>query len=219
MTSCSGSSTQVARGALSSRSSRSAPSNTLMSIHESTLVTPMRSQNSWIASGVKPRRRTPTMVGMRGSSQPSTWPSVTSCSSLRLLVIAYVRFRRENSICCGSRPGNTPAGGGEFVENPVVQRPVVFEFERAQRMRDVLERIRNAVRVVVHRIHAPGVAGAVVMREADAVQHRVAHIEVRRRHVDLRAQHVLAFLELAGLHAAEQVEVLFDGALAIRRRR
>ena len=31
--------------------------------------------------------RMPTMVGMRGSSQPLTWPSSTSCLSFRLLVI------------------------------------------------------------------------------------------------------------------------------------
>ena len=86
----------------------------LMSIHESIFVTPIRSQNRWMLSGVKPRRRTPTIVGIRGSSQPSTWPSVTSCSSLRLLVIAYVRFSRENSICCGSGRVNLPASASSF---------------------------------------------------------------------------------------------------------
>jgi hypothetical protein len=110
------------------------------------------------------------------------------------------------------------AGFGELVEHPVVQRTVILEFERAQRMRDAFERIRDAVRVVVHRIHAPCVAGAIVVRVADAVDHRVAHVHVRRRHVDLRAQHVLAVLELAGLHPAEQVEVFLGRTVAIRRR-
>ena len=54
-----------------------------MSIHESALATPMRSAKSRIASGVNPRRRKPTMVDMRGSSQPSTWPSATSWISRR----------------------------------------------------------------------------------------------------------------------------------------
>lgn len=110
------------------------------------------------------------------------------------------------------------AGIRELVQHPVVQRAVILEFERAERMRDAFERIRDAVRVVVHRIHAPCVAGAVVVRVTDPVDHRVAHVHVRRRHVDLRAQHVLAFLELAGLHAAEQVEVLVGRAVAERRR-
>lgn len=46
---------------------------------------------------------------MRGSSQPSTRFSFTSCSSLRLLVMAYVRCRRANSYWCGSGAGSAPA--------------------------------------------------------------------------------------------------------------
>ena len=38
------------------------------------------------ASGVTPRRRRPLIVGRRGSSQPRTRPSFTSCMSLRLLI-------------------------------------------------------------------------------------------------------------------------------------
>ena len=52
MISFSGRSTAVARGAFGSRSSRSAPSSVLMSIQPSAFDTPMRSQNSWIDSGV-----------------------------------------------------------------------------------------------------------------------------------------------------------------------
>ena len=58
-------------------------SSTLMSIHESAFDTPMRSANSRKPSGVKPRRRAPTSVGIRGSSQPSTCRSSTSSISLR----------------------------------------------------------------------------------------------------------------------------------------
>ena len=38
----------------------------------SRLATPMRVANSRIDSGVYPRRRSPEMVGIRGSSQPAT---------------------------------------------------------------------------------------------------------------------------------------------------
>ena len=51
---------------------------------------------------------------------------------------------------------------------------------------------------------------------ADPVQRRIAHVEVRRRHVDLRAKHVRAVGELSRPHAREQIEVLFDRAVAIR---
>ena len=46
--------------------------------------------------------------------------------------------------------------------------------------------------------------------------HRVAEIDVARRHVDLGAQHARAVRKLARPHAAEQVEVLLDAALAER---
>ena len=99
---------------------------------------------------------------------------------------------------------------------PVVERPVVLELQRADGVRDPLDRVRLAVRVVVHRVDAPLVAGAVVLGVQDAVHHRVAHVEVGRRHVDLGAQRARSVGELAGLHAREQVEVLLHGAVAVR---
>ena len=73
------------------------------------------------------------------------------------------------------------AGGvrrGDVVQHPVVQRAVGFKFERTQGMRDAFDGIGNAVRVVVHRVDAPFVAGVVVMGAADAVDDGVAHIDV-----------------------------------------
>ena len=54
-----------------------------------------------IERGVKPRRRSPDMVGIRGSSHPATSPSLTSWRSLRFDITVYVRLRRLNSICRG----------------------------------------------------------------------------------------------------------------------
>ena len=215
MTSFSGSSTAVARGARSFRSSRRQSSRIVMSIHESAFDTPMRSAKSRIASGVKPRRRKPTIVGMRGSSQPSTCFSSTSWISLRLLIARRrCRLSRANSICCGSGRASRPKSASRSL-HPVVERAVVLELERADRVGDVLQRVRDAVGVVVHRVDAPLVAGAVVVRVADAVDDRVAQVDVRRVHVDLQPQHARAVGELAGAHAAEQVEVLRRRAVAI----
>ena len=52
------------------------------------------------------------------------------------------------------------------LDEPVVERAMVLEFERADRMRDAFDRIALAVRPVVHRIDAPLVAGAMMMRRA-----------------------------------------------------
>ena len=60
------------------------------------------------------------------------------------------------------------------------------------------------------------IAGAVVGGVEDAVHDRIAHVDVGRGHVDLCTQNAAAIGEFALLHAGEQVEVFFDGAVAIR---
>ncbi len=50
----------------------------------------------------------------------------------------------------------------------------------------------------------------------NAVHDRVAHVHVRRRHVDFRAQHVAAVGKLAGAHAREQIQVLLDASVSVR---
>ena len=107
----------------------------------------------------------------------------------------------------------------DVVQHPVVQRPVIFELQRAQRVRDALERIADAVGEVVHRVDAPVIAGPVMGGVTDPVDHRVAHVHVRRRHVDLGTQHVLAVRECARAHAAEEIQVLGDCPVPMRARR
>ena len=63
--------------------SRIEKSSTPRSTRLFALATPMRLTNSRIASGGTPRRRMPASVGMRGSSQPDTWPPFTSALSTR----------------------------------------------------------------------------------------------------------------------------------------
>ena len=104
----------------------------------------------------------------------------------------------------------------ERVEQPVVERAVLLELERADRMRDALNGVRQRMREVVHRVDAPLIARAVMLGMCDAVDDRVAHDEIRRRHVDLRTQHLLAVGKLPRLHAREEVKVLLDAAVAVR---
>ena len=107
--------------------------------------------------------------------------------------------------------------GPDLFDAPVVERPVIDVLERAQRMGHALDRVRQRVGVVVHRVDAPRIAGPVMVGVPDAVQHRVAHRDVGRRHVDLRPQDVRAIRELAGPHPAEEIQVLLDAAIAIGR--
>ena len=98
--------------------------------------------------------------------------------------------------------------GLHFLEQPVVDGPVVHELQRAQRVGDVLDGVGEAVGEVVHRVDAPLRAGAVVVRPADAVEDGVPHDHVGRRHVDTGTHHMRSVRELSRAHAAEEVEAL-----------
>ena len=71
------------------------------------------------------------------------------------------------------------------------------------------------MREVIHGIDAPLVPGLVMGDVHDAVDDGVAHIHVRGRHIDLRAQHLFAVGKLPCRHAAEQVKVLFNAPFAV----
>ena len=93
---------------------------------------------------------------------------------------------------------------------------MILELQRADRVRDVLQRVRHAVRPVIRRIDAPLISGAVVRRMPDAVHRRIAKIDIGRSHVDLRAQHVCAVRVRAAAHFAQQAQVLRGGTVAVR---
>ena len=103
----------------------------------------------------------------------------------------------------------------QLLDEPVVERTVDVELKRADAVGDMLNAVTLAVGVVVHRVDAPLVARAVVVGMEDAVHDGVAEHHVGVRHVDLGAQHLAAVGELACTHAAEQVEVLLDRAVAV----
>ena len=60
------------------------------------------------------------------------------------------------------------------------------------------------------------IARALMIRVQDAVHDRVAHVHVRRRHIDLGAQHARPVGEFAVLHALEQIEIFLNRSVAVR---
>ena len=91
-----------------------------------------------------------------------------------------------------------------------------IEFEGADRVGDLLDGVTLSVGVVVHRINAPLVAGAVVAGVLDPVEDRVTEHHVRRSHVDLGAEHFLPVGIFPCLHLPEYPEVLLDAAVPVR---
>ena len=104
----------------------------------------------------------------------------------------------------------------QIFDDPIVERSMVLEFERADRMRDRFQRVGDAMRVIVEGVDAPFVPRTMMRCVPDAVDPGIAHVEVRARHVDLEPQDVRAIREFARPHAAEQIEIFGDGTVAIR---
>ena len=50
----------------------------------------------------------------------------------------------------------------------------------------------------------------------DAIHHRIAHVEIRRVHVDLGPQRARAVRKLADLHATKEIEIFRNRTMAIR---
>ena len=83
-------------------------------------------------------------------------------------------------------------------------------------MGNAFDGVLDRMRKVIHRIDAPLVALPVMVHIADAVNDRVAHIEVAGGQVDFCAQRAAALGELAVFHALEQVQVFLYGTIAVR---
>ena len=107
------------------------------------------------------------------------------------------------------------AGDIQLVEDPVVERPVVLELKGADGMGDPLEGVGQAMGEIVHRVDAPVIPGPVMVCPHDPVDHRVAHIEVARCHVDPGPQHMGAVFELTGPHPGKKVEILCHAPVPI----
>mmetsp|Transcript_60752 Transcript_60752/g.185513 ORF Transcript_60752/g.185513 Transcript_60752/m.185513 type:complete len:324 (+) Transcript_60752:659-1630(+) len=100
------------------------------------------------------------------------------------------------------------------IDEPIVQLPVRLELQRADGVRDALDRVLLTVCEVVQWVNAPLVPRVVVVLVQDPVNGHVAHVHVLVPHVALHAQHVLALLVLARPHVLKQLHVLSNGAVA-----
>ena len=81
-----------------------------------------------------------------------------------------------------------PVGDRQLVDQPVIQRAMILEFEGAEGMGDALDGIRLAMGEIIGRIDMPVGSGARMGGVKDAIDHRVAQVHVARGHVDLDPQ-------------------------------
>jgi hypothetical protein len=141
-------------------------------------------------------RRVPAPTQAHQGRHPRIVPSidVPALHQLEQLALAHHRVQKVEPckfVLLRQRSLQEP-GVGKSLDHPVVERPMVLELERAQRVCDALQRVRNAMRVIVERIYAPLVAGTVMSNMTDAIDRRIAQVDVRARQIDLESQHVRA---------------------------
>ena len=55
-------------------------------------------------------------------------------------------------------------------------------------MSDSFNRVLDRMRKIIHRVNAPCVPCIVVGKTGNAVKDRIAHVNIRCAHIDLRAQ-------------------------------
>ena len=82
-------------------------------------------------------------------------------------------------------------------------------------MGNALQRVLNGMGKVVHGIDAPLVPLTVVVHMADAIDDRVAHIEVAGRQVDLCPEGIAVVLKFSGAHSGKQVQAFLHGSVAV----
>src|SRR4029079_6480487 len=111
-----------------------------------------------------------------------------------------MRFRRHLEVC----------------DEPIIKRPMVLYFQRANGVGDVLDSVGLTVRKIVAWIDLPRRTGARMRRVQNSLKHWVAEIDSALRHVDLGTQNSCTVGKFAGPHAAEQIQVLLDAAVPER---
>ena len=133
---------------------------------------------------------------------------------LRAACACSSRCRSGSAGRTRSAAGATAAG--QLVDEPVVERPVVLELQRADRVRDPLDGVRTGR----GRSRTSGRC-TTCRRCGGACACRMRYITGSRRFMLGEAMSIfarstrVAVGELAGAHPLEQVEVLLDGAVAV----
>ncbi len=104
----------------------------------------------------------------------------------------------------------------ELLEQPEVGLTTNFELQCAQRVRNVFERVIDAVSVIVRRIDAPFLTNVRMRNVFDTISDQVTHNSVLVVHVHLQAKSGSTFLKLALLHVFEQLQGLFNRPISPR---
>ena len=109
------------------------------------------------------------------------------------------------------------SGIANVFQQPIVVRALILEFERADRVRNLLQCVFEWMGVAIKRVNAPLVTGAMVMSAFDAINRWIAQIDIGGTHIDPGAQNVGTICVLSIAHFTKQAEIFRDTTRAKRR--
>ena len=67
---------------------------------------------------------------------------------------------------------------------------MILKLQSAERMGDAFKSIREAMRIIVHRVEAPLVSCSLMSHLADAINHWISQVDVWGSHIDLGTKHM-----------------------------
>ncbi len=103
-----------------------------------------------------------------------------------------------------------------MLDEPVIQRSMIFELQRTDGMRHALNGVLLPVRKVIGGVNWPLITRLMMRRVPNAIKDGIAQIHIAGRHVDLGAQHPLSVGKLAAAHFYEQPAIFLNGSITIR---
>ena len=104
----------------------------------------------------------------------------------------------------------------DVINHPLIKRSVVLEFYRAKRVCDTLKCVLDRMRVVVKRINAPLVTLSMMVYVYYSVNGGIAHIDIRRCHINFSTKRLCSVFKLAILHSLKEIEVLLNTSVTVR---
>ena len=69
---------------------------------------------------------------------------------------------------------------------------------------------------IIHRINAPFISCVVVGHMSHTVNNRIAHIDIRGRHINFSTEYFTSILKFTVLHPFKQVQIFFHTAVTVR---
>mmetsp|Transcript_8861 Transcript_8861/g.15579 ORF Transcript_8861/g.15579 Transcript_8861/m.15579 type:complete len:218 (-) Transcript_8861:351-1004(-) len=92
---------------------------------------------------------------------------------------------------------------------------MILKLQRAQRMRNPLDRISNRMGKVIHGINTPFISGSLMRFVFNTINHRIAEVEIGRGHVYLGTEGVRSIGKATRAHLFEELEIFFSGSIAV----